>query len=260
VSIEQVLGRENRPIALRVEGAVKKFADQLVLDSVSLVLRRGEVVVIIGPSGAGKSTLLRCINGLEDVQSGEIWVGDVQLLRRKSRELSLVRQRIGMIFQSFNLFPHLTSQQNVALGLIHVKSMNRDEANEMARVFLAKVGLAHKLHSLPRELSGGEQQRVAISRALAMNPEVMLFDEPTSALDPETVGSVLEVMRDLARQGMSMIVVTHELGFASDVADRVIFMDKGAIVEEGQPTDLLTRPRETRTRAFLASVLHREER
>lgn len=236
----------------------KSFGSNEVLSSVSLALGQGEVLVIVGPSGSGKSTLLRCINGLEEATSGEVYIAGDRLMARSSR-LYLLRQEVGMIFQAFHLFPHLTALQNITLAPIRVKKMSRHAAEDVGRDLLAKVGLDHKEHSLPRQLSGGEQQRVAIARALAMNPKVMLFDEPTSALDPETVGSVLAVMQRLASDGMSMIVVTHEMGFARNVADRVIFMDHGVIVEEGGPDELLANPREPRTRAFLTSILRPSE-
>jgi ABC-type polar amino acid transport system ATPase subunit len=237
----------------------KAFGSTEVLKGMTLSLPPGAVLVIIGPSGSGKSTLLRCINGLEDIQAGEIFVAGTKVVPHSS-QIYLLRQQVGMIFQSFNLFPHLTALQNVALAPVIVKRMSRREAESIGRDLLAKVGLASKAASMPRQLSGGEQQRVAIARALAMNPKVMMFDEPTSALDPETVGGVLASMRALALEGMSMIVVTHEIGFARDVADRVIFMDHGVIVEEGGPKEVLSNPREARTRAFLTTVLQSEGR
>jgi ABC-type polar amino acid transport system ATPase subunit len=233
----------------------KSFGTTEVIKGISLELSPGEVLVIVGPSGSGKSTLLRCINGLEEATSGQVYVAG-ELLVAHSNRLYLIRQEVGMIFQAFHLFPHLTALQNITLAPIKVKGMTREAANDIAHDLLAKVGLAERDHSLPRQLSGGEQQRVAIARALAMNPKVMLFDEPTSALDPETVGSVLGVMQSLAREGMSMIVVTHEMGFARNVADRIIFMDHGVVVEEGGPNELLGNPKEARTRLFLDSILH----
>jgi len=239
---------------VRLVDVRKSFGTLEVLSGVSLALDPGEVLVIVGPSGSGKSTLLRCINGLEEISAGEVYVAGDRLLPH-SKKLYLIRQEVGMIFQAFHLFPHLTAIQNIALAPMKVKGLSKEEATAIGRDLLARVGLASKEHSLPRQLSGGEQQRVAIARALAMNPKLMLFDEPTSALDPETVGSVLAVMQQLARDGMSMIVVTHEMGFARNVADRVIFMDHGLIVEEGAPADLLRNPREARTRLFLDSIL-----
>lgn len=232
----------------------QSFGDTEVLRGITLSLSLGEVLVVIGPSGSGKSTLLRCINGLQGIKSGEIYVAGTKVIPH-SPQIYLLRQQVGIIFQSFNLFPHYTALQNMTLAPMKVKKMPQREAEALCRDLLAKVGLTHKADSLPRQLSGGEQQRVAIARALAMNPKAMLFDEPTSALDPETVGSVLAVMRTLAQDGMSMIVVTHEMGFAREVSDRVIFMDHGVIVEEGKTRELLSNPREARTRAFLVDIL-----
>jgi ABC-type polar amino acid transport system ATPase subunit len=224
-----------------------------ILHGVSLSLADREVLVLVGPSGSGKSSLLRCINGLQAISSGEIVVAGVRVDPGSSR-VHLLRRQVGMIFQSFNLFPHYTALRNVALAPMKVKKMPRAAAEAMAHDLLAKVGLAERAHAFPNDLSGGEQQRVAIARALAMNPRVMLFDEPTSALDPETVGSVLAVMRTLAQDGMSMIVVTHEMGFAADVADRITMMDKGVIVEEGPTAEILKSPKQARTRAFFADI------
>jgi len=225
-----------------------------VLHGVSLSLSLGEVLVVVGPSGSGKSTLLRCINGLQPITSGEIHVGGVRV-DPHSRQIFLLRQQVGIIFQSFNLFPHYTALQNMTLAPMKVKGLPRAEAESMCRELLSRVGLAEKAGSYPRELSGGEQQRVAIARALAMNPKVMLFDEPTSALDPETVGGVLAVMRNLAEDGMSMIVVTHEMGFARDVSDRIVVFDKGLVIEEGATEMILKNPVQARTRAFFADIL-----
>jgi ABC-type polar amino acid transport system ATPase subunit len=238
---------------VRMADVHKSYGSIEVLKGITLSLSFGEVLVVIGPSGGGKTTLLRCVNGLETIDSGDVFVAETRLVHH-SRELHLLRQEVGMIFQSFNLFPHLTALQNITLAPMRVKKMSRKSAEALAQDLLAKVGLSNKAQSLPRQLSGGEQQRVAIARALAMNPKVMLFDEATSALDPETCGSVLAVMRDLARDGMSMFVVTHEMDFARDVADRIIFIDGGKIAEEGKPGDILRRPKEARTRAFLASI------
>lgn len=239
---------------VRIVDVHQAFGHHEVLRGLTLSLLLGEVLVVIGPSGSGKSTLLRCINGLQDIKSGEIYVAGTKV-NSHSSQIYLLRQHVGLIFQSFNLFPHYTALQNLTLAPMKVKRMARQEADAMCRDLLEKVGLGHKADSLPRQLSGGEQQRVAIARALAMNPKVMLFDEPTSALDPETVGSVLAVMRNLAQEGMSMIVVTHEMGFARDVSDRIVFMDHGVIVEEGPTRELLKNPREARTRAFLSDIL-----
>jgi ABC-type polar amino acid transport system ATPase subunit len=232
----------------------KSFGDREVLRGVSLELAKGEVLVIIGRSGSGKSTLLRCINGLEGFHDGSLVVCGTAV-RSGARVDHALRQRVGMIFQSFNLFPHLTAMQNVALAPRRVKGTPRAEAEAQALVLLEKVGLEQLAKAYPGQLSGGEQQRVAIARALAMHPDVLLFDEPTSALDPETVGSVLGVMRALAADGMSMIVVTHEMSFARDVADRVCFVDDGLIVEEGPPAQVLKLPQHDRTKAFLQTIL-----
>lgn len=224
------------------------------VDGVSAHIKSGEVVVIIGPSGSGKSTYLRCLNGLETLTSGHIYVDGVDLSDRKT-DLNLMRREVGMVFQQFNLFPHKTVLENLVLAQMTVRKRNRAEAEEKGRELLKKVGIAEKEKEYPIRLSGGQQQRVAIARALAMDPKVMLFDEPTSALDPEMVGEVLEVMKQLAREGMTMVVVTHEMGFAREVADRVIFMDQGKLVEEGTPEHFFTEPREERAKAFLKQVL-----
>lgn len=231
----------------------KRFDKLTVLRGISLEVERGEVVVIIGPSGSGKSTLLRCLNGLEPCDSGTITIDGLEVTA-KHANLPLIRRHVGMVFQSFNLFPHLTVVQNVMEGPRTVLRANRNEAQQRALALLHKVGLAEKASSKPAELSGGQQQRVAIARALAMNPKVMLFDEVTSALDPELVGEVLNVMKALAEEGMTMIVVTHEMGFAQRVADRVIFIDKGLIVEAGPPDQIFHYAREARTRQFLQQL------
>ena len=242
----------------------KRFGRLEVLRGISMDVAQGEVVVLIGASGSGKSTLLRCINHLEKLDAGRIYVdGELVGYRevggrlREDSERAVARKRaaIGMVFQRFNLFPHLTALGNVSEAPMRVKSVPREKAVEQARALLTKVGLADKLDEHPSRLSGGQQQRIAIARALAMEPKVMLFDEPTSALDPELVGEVLEVMQSLAREGMTMIVVTHEMGFAREVAHRVAFMDGGLIVEEGTPSDVLHAPKHERTRAFLSKVL-----
>ena len=245
--------------AISIKDVEKSYGPTPVLRGVSLDLAVGEVLVIIGRSGSGKSTLLRCINGLEEFQGGSIRVGDIEVSPKTAKGGSL-RKTVGMIFQSFNLFPHLTATENVTLAPRKLNKVSRDKANVEAAALLAKVGLSHRAHAYPSQLSGGEQQRVAIARALAMHPRVMLFDEPTSSLDPETVGSVLIVMRRLAQEGMSMIVVTHEMGFARDVADRVIFVDEGLIVEEGPPLQVLRSPTHQRTRLFLHSILQEHNR
>ena len=224
------------------------------VDGVSAHVKAGEVVVIIGPSGSGKSTFLRCLNGLETFTSGHIVVDGVDLADKKT-DLNLVRREVGMVFQQFNLFPHKTVLENIILAQQVVRKRKRAEAEEKARQLLKKVGIAEKENVFPGHLSGGQQQRVAIARALAMDPKIMLFDEPTSALDPEMVGEVLEVMKQLAREGMTMVVVTHEMGFAREVADRVLFMDHGKLVEEGTPEHFFTAPREERAKAFLKQVL-----
>ncbi|AAB90561.1 amino acid ABC transporter ATP-binding protein [Archaeoglobus fulgidus] len=232
----------------------KRFGELEVLKGVTMKVEKGEVVVIIGPSGSGKSTLLRCINRLEEPTSGKILLDGVDITNSKI-DINKVRQRIGIVFQQFNLFPHLTALQNVTLAPIKIKKMSKREAEELGMRLLEKVGLEDKADYYPAQLSGGQQQRVAIARALAMNPEVMLFDEVTSALDPELVKEVLDVMKQLARDGMTMVVVTHEMGFAREVGDRVIFMDGGVIVEEGKPEQIFSNPKHERTRKFLSMIL-----
>jgi len=240
---------------VRLEQVVKSFGDLVVLDGIDLVVDPGEVLVVIGPSGSGKSTLLRCVNLLEPIDSGRIFL-EGQELTAKRVDVSAVRQRIGIVFQQFNLFPHLNTIDNVTLAARRVKRMPRAKAEQRAHELLARVGLEEKAKQYPHQLSGGQQQRVAIARALMMDPHVMLFDEVTSALDPELVGEVLVVMRDLAKEmGMTMLVVTHEMQFARDVGDRLIFMDEGRIVERGTPADVLDRPKEERTRRFLRRTL-----
>ena len=249
---------------VRCVGVHKRYGRLAVLGGVNLEVGRGEVVVLIGPSGSGKTTLLRCINHLETLDGGRIEVdGELigyretngRLREDSEREVARKRAAIGMVFQRFNLFPHLTALGNVIEAPIHVRKLARAEAEELGRTLLAKVGLADKLDVHPARLSGGQQQRIAIARALAMEPKLMLFDEPTSALDPELVGEVLDVMRSLADEGMTMIVVTHEMGFAREVADSVVFIDGGSVVEEGTPEELFDGPRQERTQAFLAKVL-----
>jgi ABC-type polar amino acid transport system ATPase subunit len=239
---------------VRLEQVRKSFGDNLVLDGIDLSVAPRETLVVIGPSGSGKSTLLRCINLLEPLDSGRIFLeGDE--ITRKGVKVSAVRQRVGMVFQQFNLFPHLKVIDNLTLAARRIKRLPKDEAERRAQALLARVGLEEKARQYPHQLSGGQQQRVAIARALVMEPHVMLFDEVTSALDPELVGEVLVVIRDLARDGMTMLVVTHEMQFARDVGDRVVFMDEGRIVEQGEPSDVLDRPREERTRRFLRRSL-----
>jgi len=251
---------------IRLDRVNKRFGQLHVLRDVSLEVEKGEVVCIIGPSGAGKSTLLRCINHLEGIDSGTIYLNgqpvyrytqDGKLVVDPDRQVEEHRSEVGMVFQSFNLFPHLTALENIMLAPVHVRREPREEARRKALALLAKVGLSDKVDAYPQELSGGQQQRVAIARALAMQPKAMLFDEVTSALDPELIGDVLRVMRRLAAEGMTMVVVTHEMGFARDVADRVLFMADGMIVEEGPPEQIFTAPRHERTRQFLQSILER---
>jgi ABC-type polar amino acid transport system ATPase subunit len=251
---------------LKVVNLQKSFGQHLVLKGIDLEIRKGEVLVIIGPSGSGKSTLLRCLNFLEEYDHGEVLfdgrlVGyrkssGNRLVKDSAREVANIRKRMGMVFQSFNLFPHKTVLENVIEGPVYVRGIGRSDAERSARTLLDRVGLASKIDEYPSKLSGGQQQRAGIARALAMNPEVMLFDEPTSALDPELVGEVLDVMKSLAADGMTMIVVTHEMGFARDVADRVVVMDDGAIVEIGSPLEIFSNPTQPRTAEFLRRVLH----
>ncbi|MGW2062728.1 amino acid ABC transporter ATP-binding protein [Streptomyces sp. NPDC001937] len=241
--------------AIEIQGLHKSFGDVEVLRGIDFTVAPGEVVCVVGPSGSGKSTLLRCVNLLEDPTSGTVTVGGVDMTD-PDIDLDAMRRRIGMVFQQFNLFPHLNVLDNLTIAQRRVLGRGRVKAGRIARENLAKVGLADREDSFPAQLSGGQQQRVAIARALSMGPGLMLFDEPTSALDPELVGDVLGVMRTLADEGMTMLVVTHEMGFARDVADRVVFMDDGRVVEEGAPEDVLARPEHPRTKAFLARVLH----
>ena len=240
--------------AIEVRDLHKSFGDNEVLSGINFHVKRGEVVCVIGPSGSGKSTLLRCVNRLEEPTSGQIFVEGIDITDPDT-ELDKVRSRIGMVFQQFNLFPHMTTLRNLTIAQQRVKGRGRKVAEEIARQNLAKVGLAEKEAAFPAHLSGGQQQRVAIARALSMNPDMMLFDEPTSALDPELVGDVLDVMRKLVDEGMTMMVVTHEMGFAREVGDKLVFMDGGVIVEEGDPTQVLTNPQHRRTQSFLSKVL-----
>lgn len=244
--------KQTDPI-VRIEGLQKAFDDNIVLRDINLEVDRGEVVVVLGPSGSGKSTMLRCINLLEQPTGGKIFFEDTEITAKKVN-INEVRAHLGMVFQSFNLFPHLTAKKNVMLAQQKVLKRSAEEAAQVAEQRLAEVGLADRVDYKPAQLSGGQQQRVAIARALAMDPHVMLFDEATSALDPELVRDVLGVMRNLAEKGMTMIVVTHEMGFARDVADRVIFMDGGVIVEEGTPQQVFDNPQHNRTKDFLGHI------
>ena len=241
---------------IKIDHLSKKYNDNVVLDDISLEIKQGDVVGIIGPSGTGKSTLLRCVNRLETPEKGTVTIGDkvIGLSERKPKELLYLRQNTGMVFQRFNLFPHMTALENVMEAPVHVLHMPKAEARKLAIKELERVGLGERLDYYPAQLSGGQQQRVAIARALAMKPEIMLFDEPTSALDPELVGEVLNVMRSLANDGMTMIVVTHEIGFAKEVADQIVFMDGGVVVERGTP-DIIDHPKEERFQDFLQHVL-----
>ena len=239
---------------IKVKNLHKKFDDLEVLKGIDEHIRPGEVVVVIGPSGSGKSTFLRCLNQLETATEGEIYVDD-ELITDPKCDVNKVRQKMGMVFQQFNLFPHLTILENITLAPVMLKKMTKDQAKEKAMELLKRVGLEEKAEAYPVQLSGGQKQRVAIARALAMNPEIMLFDEPTSALDPEMVGEVLDVMKDLAESGMTMVIVTHEMGFAREVASRVIFMDQGIIMENGTPEEVFTNPKNERTKLFLSKVL-----
>jgi len=233
----------------------KWFGSFHVLRGVTTTVNRGEVVVICGPSGSGKSTFIRTINRLEEHQRGQIIVDGIELTN-DLRNIEAIRREIGMVFQSFNLFPHLTALQNVTLAPIWVKKMPRSQAEELAMQLLKRVGIPEQAHKYPAQLSGGQQQRVAIARALAMEPKIMLFDEPTSALDPEMIKEVLDVMRELAHSGMTMIVISHEMGFAKEVADRIIFFDEGHIVEENTPQEFFKNPKQERTKLFLSQILH----
>ena len=239
---------------IKVKNLHKKFDELEVLKGIDEHIRPGEVVVVIGPSGSGKSTFLRCLNQLETATEGEIYVDD-ELITDPKCDVNKVRQKMGMVFQQFNLFPHLTILENITLAPVMLKKMTKDQAKEKAMELLRRVGLEEKAEAYPVQLSGGQKQRVAIARALAMNPEIMLFDDPTSALDPEMVGEVLDVMKDLAESGMTMVIVTHEMGFAREVASRVIFMDQGIIMENGTPEEVFTNPKNERTKLFLSKVL-----
>ena len=243
----------NGLVALR--GVKKSFGDNVVLNDIDLEIAKGEAIVVAGPSGSGKSTMLRCINGLESIDEGEIrFAGEP--LPRSGKELQRARSRIGMVFQQFNLFPHMTVLQNITLGPVKVKGTSQEEAKRRGRELLERVGIPEKADQVPADLSGGQQQRVAIARALAMDPELMLFDEPTSALDPEMIREVLDVMRQLARDGMTMVVVTHEMGFAREVCDRIVFIDDGVIVEQGPPAEFFANAKSERAREFVDKIIH----
>ena len=237
---------------IEIKKLYKSYGDNEVLKGIDQTVSEAEVLCIVGPSGSGKSTMLRCINLLEIPTSGEVYI-DGELVT--SQNINEIRTKMGMVFQNFNLFPHMTVLENVTCAPINVKGVGKADAEAKAMELLTRVGLDNKANAYPRSLSGGQQQRVAIARALAMDPEIMLFDEPTSALDPEMVGEVLDVMKDLAKEGLAMIVVTHEMGFAKEVADKVIFMDEGVIVEQGTPEEVLVNPSEERTKNFLSKVL-----
>jgi polar amino acid transport system ATP-binding protein len=239
---------------IEFRGVNKWFGPLHVLNDIDLSVKAGEVVVVCGPSGSGKSTLIRCINKLEPIQKGEIVV-DGMSLSDSSTDITKLRAEVGMVFQQFNLYPHMSALQNISLAPLKVRKQSRGDAERIARGLLAKVGIPEKADNYPAQLSGGQQQRVAIARALAMQPKIMLFDEPTSALDPEMINEVLDVMVNLAREGMTMIVVTHEMGFAKKVSHRIIFMDEGRIVEEGDPQKFFANPKEERTRTFLSKIL-----
>jgi len=239
---------------IHVENLQKNFGENQVLNGISCDIPAQEVLCVIGPSGSGKSTFLRCLNGLESIDGGRVVVNGFEVQDPKTR-INTLRQHVGMVFQRFNLFPHMTVLENLIMAPMDVRKLSRQQATEQAKALLEKVGLTDKIHAWPNSLSGGQQQRVAIARALAMEPEIMLFDEPTSALDPELVGEVLSVMKMLAQEGMTMVIVTHEMGFAREVADRVMFMDQGIIQELDTPDVLFTRPQNPRTQAFLSKVL-----
>ena len=239
---------------LTIEHLKKSFGDNVILDDVNLTVKQGEVIVIIGPSGCGKSTLLRCINALEPIQEGQILL-DGEKIEPKSKNLTQLRQKIGMVFQQFNLFPNMTIKDNIMLAPVKLGILSKEEASQKADELLERIGLGDKAQAYPMQLSGGQKQRIAIVRSLAMNPDVILFDEPTSALDPEMVGEVLSVMKELARSGMTMVVVTHEMGFAREVANRVMFINEGVIAEEGTPDEIFSNPKSERLKEFLSRVL-----
>lgn len=248
------MATNNSEVKIHVENLKKNFEKLEVLKDISIDIHQGEVIVVIGPSGSGKSTFLRCLNKLETATSGTIIVNGTDINSKKVN-INKVRENIGMVFQHFNLFPNMTVLQNIMLAPVELKKMSKAEAEEVGMALLKRVGLDSKAQSYPQQLSGGQKQRVAIARSLAMNPSIMLFDEPTSALDPEMVGEVLSVMKELAKGGMTMVVVTHEIGFAREVADRVVFMDGGYIIEQGTPDEVLKNPKQERTISFLNKVL-----
>jgi ABC-type polar amino acid transport system ATPase subunit len=241
---------------IEFRGVNKSFGDFRVLKDIDFAVEEGEVVVVIGPSGSGKSTLLRCINALEEIDSGELVVDGIHVQRDRKADINALRSEVGMVFQQFNLYPHMTAAQNVMLAPTKVKKVSRGEAQKRCDRLLKRVGIPEQANKYPESLSGGQQQRVAIARGLAMEPKIMLFDEPTSALDPEMVNEVLDVMADLARGGMTMVCVTHEMGFARKVADRVVFMDGGCVVEQGPPDRFFENPKSVRTKRFLGQILH----
>ncbi|KZD25877.1 glutamine ABC transporter ATP-binding protein [Tardiphaga robiniae] len=253
--MEQAPAETSAPI-IQMSGVTKWYGDVQVLKDINFTVARGERVVICGPSGSGKSTMIRCINRLEEHRDGRIMVNGVEL-DHSTRNVDVVRRDVGMVFQQFNLFPHLTVLQNLTIAPRKIRGATRQEADEVARYFLERVRISEQADKYPSQLSGGQQQRVAIARALCMKPQIMLFDEPTSALDPEMIQEVLDVMVGLAREGMTMVCVTHEMGFARTVADRVVFMDAGRIIEEGAPVDFFSDPKQDRTRAFLKQIMHR---
>ena len=244
----------NNNVKIKVKGLNKSFGSLHVLKGIDAEITTGEVICVIGPSGSGKSTFLRCLNRLEEATEGEILV-DGESITGKNSDIDKIRRHIGMVFQQFNLFPHYTVKENIMLAPVELKIKTKEEAEKKAMELLRRVGLADKADAKPKELSGGQQQRVAIARALAMEPDIMLFDEPTSALDPEMVCEVLDVMKELAAEGMTMVVVTHEMGFAHDVADRVFFIDQGVIMEQGTPEEVMDHPQNERTQSFLSKVL-----
>nr|WP_321292039.1 amino acid ABC transporter ATP-binding protein [uncultured Trichococcus sp.] len=239
---------------IKTEKLTKSFGDKQVLKGIDEQIKSGEVVVIIGPSGSGKSTFLRCMNLLEEPTSGKV-IFEGQEINKKGVDIDSIRTKMGMVFQSFNLFPHLTVLDNIMIGPQQVKKVPKDKAEAISRKLLARMGMSEKADVYPQSLSGGQKQRIAIARALAMEPDMMLFDEPTSALDPEMVGEVLQVMKDLAMEGMTMVVVTHEMGFAKEVGDRILFMDDGQVVEQGTPDEIFNHPKSERTKDFLSKVL-----
>jgi polar amino acid transport system ATP-binding protein len=244
----------NQDVIIQIDNVTKTFGKIKALQGVSTTVKRGEVLVIIGPSGSGKSTLLRCINMLEHPESGQIIVDGISVMNKET-DINVVREEVGIVFQQFNLFPHLTVLENIMLAQRIVRKRKPEDAKQIAKRQLEYVGIPEKAEAFPNQLSGGQQQRVAIARALAMNPKIMLFDEPTSALDPEMIKEVLDVMCNLAKEGMTMVVVSHEMGFVRAAADRIVFMDQGRIIEEGSPEDFFTNPHQERTQAFLSKIL-----